>query len=94
MRQAISINRHTSITNWPPLASVLSLMNTFYNILRLSLFSFFLQNRFNRSTNKESLINGITIPKGLDVAVSVYAVHHNSNVWDEPEKFDPDRYIL
>lgn len=48
--------------------------------------------RFNRSTNKESLINGITIPKGLDVAVSVYAVHHNSNVWDEPEKFDPDRF--
>lgn len=91
MRQAISINRHTSITNWPPLASVLSLMITFYNILRLSLF---LLNRFNRSTNKESLINGITIPKGLDVAVSVYAVHHNSNVWDEPEKFDPDRYIL
>lgn len=91
MRQAISINRHTSITNWPPLAFVPSLMNTFYNILRLSLF---LLNRFNRSTNKESLINGITIPKGLDVAVSVYAVHHNSNVWDEPEKFDPDRYIL
>lgn len=48
--------------------------------------------RFNRTTNKDSLINGITIPKGLDVAVSVYAVHHDSTAWDEPEKFNPDRF--
>ncbi|XP_022343180.2 cytochrome P450 3A13-like [Crassostrea virginica] len=48
--------------------------------------------RFNRSTNRASMINGITIPKGLDVTISIYALHRNAEVWEEPEKFDPDRF--
>lgn len=44
--------------------------------------------------SKESLINGIMILKGFDVVVFVYVVYYNSNVWDELEKFDFDRYIL
>lgn len=49
--------------------------------------------RFNRATNAESVINGMVVPKGVDVTVSVYALHHDPDVWIEPEKFDPDRYF-
>ncbi|XP_048727551.1 cytochrome P450 3A13-like isoform X2 [Ostrea edulis] len=48
--------------------------------------------RFNRATNAESVINGMVVPKGVDVTVSVYALHHDPDVWIEPEKFDPDRF--
>ncbi|XP_062582448.1 cytochrome P450 3A13-like [Saccostrea cucullata] len=48
--------------------------------------------RFNRTTNTENVINGISIPEGMDVTVSVYALHHDSDVWSEPEKFDPERF--
>lgn len=32
------------------------------------------------------------IPKGSLVQVDNYAVHHNQRVWENPYKFDPERF--
>jgi cytochrome P450 len=37
-------------------------------------------------------INGIMVDAGTTVVVSIYGVHHNPEVWPEPEKFDPERF--
>lgn len=34
------------------------------------------------------------MPKGQDVMISVYNIHHSPAVWDEPEAFRPDRFPL
>ena len=52
--------------------------------------------RFLFSTNRlcveTTTIGDITIPKGFQITVPIYELHHDSKYWDEPEKFNPDRY--
>jgi cytochrome P450 len=36
--------------------------------------------------------NGIKIPAGTTVVPYIYGVHHNAEVWEDPEKFDPGRF--
>ena len=38
-------------------------------------------------------IGDITIPKGAQIIIPIYELHHDSKYWEEPEKFNPDRYI-
>lgn len=34
----------------------------------------------------------ITIPKGLKIWIPVYGIHHDPNIYPNPEKFDPERF--
>lgn len=34
----------------------------------------------------------ISIPKGTDICISIYAIQNDSNVYPDPEKFDPERF--
>lgn len=43
-------------------------------------------------TQERKLDNGLVLKKGTDVSINIYSVHVDREVWDEPEKFDPDRF--
>lgn len=45
-----------------------------------------------RAMVPDTLPGGYSVPVGQDVMISVYNIHHSPAVWDEPEKFDPDRF--
>ncbi|XP_053432135.1 cytochrome P450 4A11 isoform X2 [Nycticebus coucang] len=36
--------------------------------------------------------DGRSLPKGIIVSLSIYGLHHNPNVWPNPEVFDPSRF--
>ncbi|CAN8006710.1 unnamed protein product [Ixodes hexagonus] len=36
--------------------------------------------------------NGLKIPAGMTIKIPVYQLHHDENLWHEPEKFDPERF--
>uniref|UniRef100_A0A5F9DJ24 Cytochrome P450, family 4, subfamily A, polypeptide 5 n=1 Tax=Oryctolagus cuniculus TaxID=9986 RepID=A0A5F9DJ24_RABIT len=36
--------------------------------------------------------DGRSLPKGFTVTLSIYGLHHNPNVWPNPEVFDPSRF--
>ncbi|CAN8031002.1 unnamed protein product, partial [Ixodes persulcatus] len=35
--------------------------------------------------------NGLKIPAGMSIMIPAYQLHHDPNLWSEPEKFDPER---
>lgn len=41
---------------------------------------------------KDYEVNGLKIPKGVSVMVPVSYLHHDPDVWHEPERFDPERF--
>lgn len=45
-----------------------------------------------RTAVEDDELNGYHIPAGTMVAVSMYNIHHNPDVWDNPEVFDPERF--
>ncbi|KAL6767264.1 CYP97C3 [Auxenochlorella protothecoides x Auxenochlorella symbiontica] len=47
-----------------------------------------------RALVPDELPGGYKVPKGQDVMISVYNIHHSPAVWDEPEAFRPDRFPL
>ncbi|XP_015280087.1 PREDICTED: cytochrome P450 4A4-like [Gekko japonicus] len=38
--------------------------------------------------------DGRTLPKGSIVAISIYNIHRNPSIWEDPEVFDPTRFSL
>ncbi|MCD8490122.1 MAG: cytochrome P450 [Desertifilum sp.] len=46
-----------------------------------------------RVTSQDTILGGYDLPAGTEVFVSIYQTHHMSEVYPQPEKFDPDRWI-
>lgn len=45
-----------------------------------------------RKTTKELQIDDVTLPAGTSFTIHIYNLHHNPQVWNEPMKYDPDRF--
>jgi len=50
--------------------------------------------RFVREARNDITMNSWFIPKGTDVIVSIYTLHRNPEYWPDPEKFDPERFVI
>ena len=48
--------------------------------------------RTERLCASDTRIGDIDIPKGLNIQIPIYAIHHDPKIWPEPEKFDPYRF--
>ena len=48
---------------------------------------------FSRVAIEDDVLGGYTIPKGSMVIVAPWASHRMSEVWPNPEGFDPDRFL-
>ncbi|GBM99130.1 Cytochrome P450 4V2 [Araneus ventricosus] len=46
-----------------------------------------------RQTSEDTTICGFPVPKGWTCGVVVYELHRDENVFPNPEKFDPDRFL-
>ena len=45
-----------------------------------------------REAKNDCIIQGIRFPKGVGVAIAVKAIHDDPAIWQNPEKFDPERF--
>lgn len=43
-------------------------------------------------TNEAVTLGGLDIPAQTSVMVDAYVLHHHAKYWEDPEKFDPDRF--
>lgn len=61
---------------------------TFQEALRIRPSAWFLP----RLAVADDVIDGYPIPAGAQVALLIYHMHHHPDIWDAPERFDPDRF--
>ncbi|TVU25750.1 hypothetical protein EJB05_28257, partial [Eragrostis curvula] len=38
-------------------------------------------------------VQGYTIPEGTTIIMNIWAVHRNTDIWNDPDKFKPERFI-
>ena len=48
---------------------------------------------FGRDSREPVTIGGYALPAPTNVMVSPWALHHSPRLWDQPERFDPDRFL-
>ncbi|CAH1792636.1 unnamed protein product [Owenia fusiformis] len=48
--------------------------------------------RTDRRCGETVTIDGVTIPKDAIVSIPIYALHHDPDIYPEPEKFIPERF--
>lgn len=46
-----------------------------------------------RVCSKDTAVAGYTLPAGTHVILPTWHVHHNPNIWPEPQKFIPSRFL-
>ncbi|HRI65451.1 MAG TPA: cytochrome P450, partial [Polyangium sp.] len=46
-----------------------------------------------RDTIEDIVVGGYEIPKGTPVLLSPYVTHHRTELWSDPDTFDPDRFL-
>ncbi|XP_044729890.1 cytochrome P450 4C1-like [Chrysoperla carnea] len=46
-----------------------------------------------RELTEDINIENYTIPKGANVAIPIYCLHRNEKYWEDPLKFDPERFL-
>ncbi|OZJ04259.1 hypothetical protein BZG36_02468 [Bifiguratus adelaidae] len=46
----------------------------------------------SRETLEDTEVGGRVITKGTKVTLDVWSLHHNPCVWEDPERFNPDRF--
>ncbi|XP_038067741.1 cytochrome P450 3A29-like isoform X1 [Patiria miniata] len=46
----------------------------------------------SRETNRDYQYQGYTIPEGIEIFFSIWQIHHDPELWENPDKFDPDRF--
>lgn len=45
------------------------------------------------SSNDFITASGFTIPKNVQMIIHIYDLHRNADIYPDPEKFDPDRFL-
>jgi len=49
--------------------------------------------RTDRTCVKDWQEDGLFIPKGMNLSIPVYVIHHDPSLWPEPETFRPERFL-
>ncbi|CAK1549418.1 unnamed protein product [Leptosia nina] len=47
-----------------------------------------------RQIKEEVVLSGYTIPAGVNCYIHIYDLHHREDIYPEPEKFNPDRFLM
>ncbi|XP_046836136.1 uncharacterized protein LOC124431839 [Vespa crabro] len=48
---------------------------------------------YSRQITNEIMIGKYVIPKNTELAIHVHGLHHDPEIWTEPDKFNPDRFL-
>lgn len=47
----------------------------------------------SRITTQEMDFDGVKVPANTTLAIQIYNLHHNEEVWENPDDFMPERFL-
>ena len=62
-------------------------------ILELLRYTSVVHNGVGHRTTKQTCLNGYKLPKDLIIITCLYNMHHDTEFWVDPEKFQPERFL-
>ncbi|NJQ03483.1 cytochrome P450 [Streptomyces zingiberis] len=77
----------------PPTAADLDALPYLTQVLKESMRLYPAAPVFGRNAVRETVIDGVTIPAGGEALVVPWAIHRHPDHWEDPERFDPDRFL-
>jgi len=48
--------------------------------------------RLERMVDQDCVVDGISLKKGSFVSAMIYGMHHNADIYPDPEAYDPERF--
>lgn len=84
--EADALGHEPTVDDLPRLQTIL---RVFKEALRLYPPAYF----FGRTALRETQLGGYTVPRFTNVLLCPWVLHHNPRVWEDPERFDPDRFL-
>ncbi|XP_050433604.1 cytochrome P450 4c3-like [Adelges cooleyi] len=76
-----------------PIYEDLQKMDYLERVIKETLRLYTVTSLFGRKVEKETVIGGYLIPAGSTFIICTQLLHLNSNLYPEPEKFNPDNFL-
>lgn len=76
-----------------PTKEAISKMDYTYAVLKEALRKYSVVPVVTRVNKEEDTLQDYKIPKGTTIALLLQSVHHREDIWPEPDKFDPERFM-
>ena len=93
VRSEIARERHEVCGNDPLDAQAVGKMKYLDAVMREALRLKPVLPMVGRVLQREMRIGGIDLPPGVMAVPSIYLTHHNPDVWPDPERFEPRRFL-
>jgi len=85
--KVIGNSRLPSLTDRPSMIYTQAVIHEVLRYSTLAPFGLF------HNTNREVQLGGYTIPKNTMIMPNLYAAHFDENLWEDPHRFNPERFI-
>lgn len=76
-----------------PTKDAISKMDYTYAVLKEALRKYSVVPVVTRVTKEEDVLGDYKIPKGTTIGLLLQSVHHREDLWPNPDKFDPTRFL-
>ncbi|CAL1708008.1 unnamed protein product [Somion occarium] len=85
--QVVGSNRMPSLEDFehlPYLRAIVKEVHRFYPVVPMGL---------PHASTSDEMVDGFFIPKGTTLFMNIYGIYHDEDLFEDPEVFNPDRYL-
>ncbi|XP_071485173.1 cytochrome P450 2U1-like [Diadema antillarum] len=92
-RVQVELDQHIDAGRMPSLSDRAELPYTEATLLEIQRIASVAPLAVPHASTKDAVIGGYVIPKGTVILSNIWAIHHDPNLWENPDQFNPERFL-